>query len=259
MIPFQADVNFNKSRNSIFPNWVKRKIGEPLFTETDWNYPAFPNSKFGIIKTSTGSLARDTTNLFDGGLGSILLTTAAISGDNIECKYDMNSCLKVGDLLAFEQKWNQNFSSPSTKFYAGIEARDNSVVWQSRFMFTINNASWQMETQTSGVYADFDPSVGGKLNSTKPVIDLVAGSNHGYTRIVIDPFNKKYVGFEASGVNSLETRDLRPLNLTLTNTGASSLAKYLFFVYVTASGANAEPAYSTDWCISRIPAGTEPF
>ena len=246
--------------NSQFKEWVVKKIGQPLLQEADWAQAAMPNPKFGLFADGTGGITRETTNFFWGGSGSCKMLTDAVLGHSSEVKASIASLLQPGELLAFEMKWVQQFAFGNTQMHFGIESRDVNSIIHSRFRWTPSIGKWQFE-QPDLTYADFPASVGGPLPITKPTVNTSAGSIVAWCRSVIDPWNKMYVSFEAAGFSTkLEVRDLRPLGLPLIKEGSSGGNPiYLFFVLVSAGGGGAEPGYTTDWCVSKIPAGVSPF
>lgn len=243
---------------ALFPWWVVRKIGQPILLETDWA-TAMPNCKFGMFANSTGTLTQDTANLRVGGAGSCKMLTAATSNDSTELKYSHHYIQPKGWLLAMECKWAMAPVSAGTNFQIGIENRDNANIKHIRFRYTSATSKWMYE-DTGLTYQDFPNSIGGPLNVEKPsVISATSGTKWGWVRCVIDPLNGKYVGLESSGLNGLETRDMRPLNLSVATEGAATAFELLFFTMVVAGSANAETAYNTDWCISMIPPDEDPF
>lgn len=242
----------------LFPWWVIRKIGEPILLEADWNYGAFPNNKYGIFASSTGTLARDTANLFVGGAGSCKMLTAATSNDSTEVKYSHHYLQPKGWLIAMEMKWAEQFSSGGTNFHFGIENRDNANIRHIRFRWTNATGRWMYEDNAL-VYQDFPDSVGGALPIERSIVSGTSGDKYNWARCVIDPLNNKYVGFEAAGRLGLETRDMRQMNLSCTNEGVSTAYEMLFFTLVTAGANSAEAGYTTDWCISAIPPNEDPF
>ncbi len=242
-----------------FPSWAVRKVGQPLLTEADWNYAGLPNAKFGMFATSTGTLARDQANLFYGGAGSCKMLTAAANQDSTEVKNSHDWIVPKGWLIAFEQKWAQAFGFGSTAFDMGIENRTNPDIRHVRFRYTITSGKWQYQ-QPDQTYADFPAAIGGALPVEKPTISAASGTKFGWARAVIDPFNNRYVGFEASGqAGGIETRDMRSLNVPCCTQGASTAWELLFFTLLIAGGAGAEAGYTTDWCVSLIPPGVDPF
>ena len=243
-----------------FKEWVVKKIGVPLLQEADWAQAALPNPKFGAFNDGTGSIARETTNFYWGGSGSCKMLTDAVIGHSSEVKASIGSILQPGELLAFEMKWVQQFGFGNTQIHMGIESRDITNIIHSRFRWTPQIGVWQMENPDT-TYSDFPASVGGPLAITKPTVNTAAGSIVAWCRSVVDPWNKMFVSFEAAGSSTkLEVRDLRPLGLPLVKEGTSGGNPiYLFFVLVQTQTNNAEPAYTTDWCVSKIPAGISPF
>lgn len=244
--------------DTAFPFWVVRKIGSPLLVEADWNYGSFPNAKFGLFAATTGTIARDTTNLLVGGAGSLKLLTAATSNDSTEVKHAHHYINAKKDYLALEMKWASVFQSGGTNMQVGIENRNTSNIRHVRFRYTVTTGKW-MYQDTDLTYKDFPSSVGGALAVEKPIVSATSGTKYGWCRCVIDPENSRYVGFEASGPSRIETRDMRSMALSCPLEGASTANELLFFALVAAGGAFAEPAYVTDWCISRIPNGIDPF
>jgi len=240
-----------------FPFWVVRKIGEPLLLEADWNY-TFPNAKFALFASSSGTLARETSNLLVGGAGSVKMLTAATSNDATELKYSHHYIQPKGWFLALEMKWTQQFASGGTNMQIGIENRDASNIKHVRFRWTPTTSKWMYEDNAL-VYQDFPASIGGPLVTEKPNVSTTSGSKWGWARCVIDPFNNRYVGFEASGLTGIETRDMRTMNLPCSVEGVASAYELLFFTLVQAGAALAEPGYTTDWCISVIPPTVDPF
>lgn len=248
------------SRPASFPSYAIKPIGIPVLTEADWNYGTLPNSKFGGFLSGTSSLARETTNLLWGGAGSCKMLTDATISHTAEVKTAIQSILKQGDLLAFEMKWTQQFAFGNTAIHFGLESRDANNIVHSRFRWTPSFGKWQMENADTS-FGDFPASVGGALPITKPTVDVNVGNIIGWARCVIDPFLKTYVGFEAGGFSTkLETRDMRSLGLPLVIEGSSGgNPLYLPFVLIFSGGNGAEPGYTTDWVISRIPQGINPF
>jgi len=245
-----------------FPWWVVRKIGFPILTETDWAV-AMPNSKFGLFAASTGTLTQDTTSLRVGGAGSCKMLTAATSNDSTELKYSHHYIQPKGWLVAFEMKWAEQFTSGGTNFQIGIENRDNANIRHVRFRWTNTTGRWMYE-DNSLVYQDFPtslpaPSGNGPLPIERSIVSPTSGTKWNWARAVIDPFNNRYVGFEAAGQLGIETRDMRSMNLPCTNEGASTAFEMLFFTMVVAGAAAAEPGYTTDWCVSLIPSWIDPF
>jgi hypothetical protein len=175
-------------------------------------------------------------------------------------------------LLAFEQKWSQSFAQGTTEFQVGLEARTNATIYQARFSWTNSTAKWQYESGT-GVYSDFNTipatqftiamygdAVGGNQPSCtvdNSALNTTAGTPYGWTRIVIEPYSRSYYSFEThykdgNGNGYARVWDMR--GIALPSNGAASRALYLPFTYVIAHSATAEPGFTTDWCMSIIPA-----
>lgn len=246
--------------SSQFPWWVVKKIGEPLLTESDWNYASLPNGKYGAFLDGASTLSRDTTVLLWGGAGSCKMATDAVSSHNSEVKASLQPVCKQGDLLSFEMKWLQSFAIGNTNMQMGLESRDVTNILQGRFRWTSTLGKWQYE-DNSLAYQDFPANIGGALPVTKPTVNSNAGNITGWARCIIDPFNKLYVGFQAGGLNGqIETRDMRSMALPLSANGSSGGNPiYLIFALVFNGANTAETGYTTDWCVSRIPASVNPF
>lgn len=255
-----------------FPGWVIRPVGHPILLENTFA-GTFPNSKYGVFEGSTGTVTADTTDLFWGGAGGAKMLTAATIGDGSEVKCTIEPVCEPGDLLSFEAKWGQSFAQGTTQFQLGLEARTHSTIYQSRFQWTNATGRWQYENGT-GTYGDFNalPSttftqamygdaVGGlQPNATieNPAVNTSAGTPLSWARIVINPFTRQYYSFEApfvdgSGNGYARVWDMR--GISLPSNGAASRALYLPFAYVITQTANAEPGFTTDWCVSVIPNG----
>jgi hypothetical protein len=148
----------------------------------------------------------------------------------------------------------------------GLEARSHANILQARFQYTILTGVWKYE-DAGLTYRDFTFINANFPSATieRAVSNTSAGSNPSWTRIVIDPFNQTIVGFEAPVLQGTKaahyTYDLRPYNIPLASNGSAGTpgALYLPFTYTITQSANAEPAYTTDWCLSRIPTGINPF
>jgi hypothetical protein len=252
-------INATPLSRASFPYWVIRKIGEPLLLETDWNYSSFPNTKYGALLAGTSTISRETSVFYWGGLGSIKMLTDAVTNDYAEVKTAIKAICQKGDLLAFEQKWAQNYALAASSMDTGIESRIVPNILQARFRYILSAGEWTYESATD-TYSSFPASTGGPLITKKPVLSASVGTFPGWTRVVIDPNALTYYGFEADGDSGhIETRDMHSLNIPLTANGAATTSLYLFFMYAITGGNTAEPAYSTDWCISRIPLGVNPF
>jgi len=242
---------------SAFPTWAIRKIGHPILTEADWA-GTFPNSKYGIFASTTGTLAQDTANVRVGGAGSVKMLTAATSNDSTEVKYSHHYVQPKGWLVSMEMKWAEQFTSGGTNFHFGIENRDNANIRHARFRWTNATARWMYEDNAL-VYQDFPAAIGGPLPIERSVVSASTGSKWNWARAVIDPLANKYVGFEAAGQSGIETRDMRSMNLSCSNEGVSTAFEMLFFTLVTAGANAAEAGYTTDWVISIIPPTIDPF
>ena len=252
-----------------WPEWVIRKVGEPLLSESEWNYPNFPNNKFGATLDGTSTLSRDDSNLFYGGPASIKMLTDASTGHNAKMRmmHQHLTNLYPGSkqyYLAFEMKWVQQFGFGNTQLLMGIEVHDANIN-EGAIKYDVTTGKMQYET-SSGVFSDFPADIGGALPITKPTISAVAGDIPAWCRVVVDPFNKVLIGVEASGQNGkIEVRDFRvsvsnPLPALINTGSAGSLTSVIApFVGVKTNTNNAEPAYTTDWCLSKIFPGVDPF
>lgn len=244
-----------------FPWWVLRKIGYPILCEADFA-ETFPNAKFGVYLGSTGAVTTDTGFRW-GGTGSAKMLTAATINDGSEIKCNIEPVCRQGDLLAFECKWGHNFAQSSTRFHIGLESRSKTQIKQARFQWTAASGKWSYESATD-VYTDL-ANVNGSGAPTcsidSPVLSATAGTPFSWVRMVIDPYEQKYVSFEApiydaSGRGYAYVYNMRDLPLPVN--GSATRALYLPFTYVIAGNpAAAEPGYTTDWCLSVIPAETK--
>ncbi len=241
-----------------FPAWVVQKIGIPLLLESNWESARYPNAKYGAYIVGSGTLTRDTDNLFYGGSASIALQTTKAVNDVTEIKTSFYNIFQKGELAAFEFKWVTADNNSSTRFDVGIEPRSYNII-QGRFRYTIESTKWQYESGIDA-FSDFPDSIGGALSIVEPKISLTAGDDVAWARVVVDPVNRRYIGFQSSGNNGLETRDMRPLNLALIDRfNGIGNSKILFFNMVQTHSRSTATMYVTDWCISKIPAGIDPF
>jgi hypothetical protein len=249
-----------------FPSWVIRKIGYPILTEANFG-GTYPNTKFGILESSTGTVTNDTTDLFWGGTGCAKMLTAATNGDGSEIKCTIEPVCQPGDLLAFEQKWAQSFAQGTTEFQVGLEARSKATIFQSRFSWTNSTGVWKYQS-SAGVFSDMSAlaatGAGTQPSAVtdNPAVNTAAGTPVSWTRIVIDPYNRMHHSFEAPLVNAADGAayshvwDMR--GIPLVSNGVASRALYLPFTYVITHTATAEPGFTTDWCVSVIPQGVNP-
>lgn len=238
--------------NPAFAYWVRRPYGIPLLQEADFVSVATAGTpKWGKLITGTGAIAQD-TGVCWGGAGSAKLTTEASVSAGTELKTAIQALFEPGDLLAFECKWTENFAQGATKFQFGLESRDHSNIKQARVQWTPTSAKWQYES-TADVYSDFSPVA----TVEKTLYNAVSGTPLGWARIVIDPHTKMWVSFEcpySDGTNSYIKRwDMSAVPLCINGSSGTPGAILLPFVYVIATTATAEVAYTTDWCLSVIP------
>lgn len=185
---------------SAFPWWAVRKVGYPILEEANFT-GTFPNTKFGVLLGSTGTVTADTTNLLWGGTGSAKLLTAATNGDGTEIKATIAPIAKCGDLLAFELKFATTFAQATTELQIGLESRDNANIYQARFSGTINGGTatltWKYES-AADTYTAFSPAAA----MASPAVNTSTGTPVGWARIVIDPCQRKYVSFEIPNISS---------------------------------------------------------
>ena len=128
-----------------FPAWVIKKIGIPILLESDWTPTVYPNAKYGAYTVGSGTLSRNTTDLFFGGSASIDLHTSSTIGDATEIKTSFYNIFQKGELVAFEFKWIPAISNyASTRFDVGIEPRTSDIV-QGRFRYTEKRRSGSMK------------------------------------------------------------------------------------------------------------------
>ena len=259
------------SSNPPFPLWVIKKIGEPLLVEADWNYPSLPNGKYGAFVDGTGSISKDTTVFYWGGLGSCKMLTDAIANHSAEVKTSiMGLNVLPGELLAFECKFAPTpGNNITTQFQMGIEARSHTAILHSRFRWSKGLGKWQIET-TGGAYQDFSAVSPKFVNAVSevPNVDSSVGNIPHWCRSVIDPINQLFISFETivlvNGFSVYTVYDLRKSNIgvdyPLVSEGVATTSLYLFFcMAMNGTGAQADSIYTTDWCISKIPKGMTPF
>lgn len=255
---------------SEFPSWVLRKVGHPILCEADWN-ETFPNGKWGVLIAGSGSVTRDTASLKWGGAGSCAMATAPANLSGSEIKTTIEACARPGDLLAFEAKWANAFAQGATEFQLGLESRARGAtgVYQARFSWTNATGMWKYEVGPTGTYLDFN-TLSATLSTSvpsciidNPAVNTSSGTPISWARIVIDPWAKTYHSFEAPIIDPTTSGsyayiwDMRGINLA-TN-GSASRALYLPFAYVIAHTNTAETGFTTDWCVSIIPSGSNPW
>jgi hypothetical protein len=242
-----------------FPWWVVRKEGHPILLEAAWTI-ALPNTKFGQLLGGTSSVAIDTTHLFWGGTGSGGMLTDTTPGDGAEIKATIAPVARCGDRVAFEMKWSHLFAQATTKYQFGLESRTNATIYQARFQASCSGGSssctWLFENGAD-TYVDFNTLPGSPPSAVteSPAFNASTGTPVGWARVVIDPCTRTYISFEIPNLTSGGTSTYDMHTVPLTQNGAASRALYLPFTYTITQSANAEPAWTTDWAVSIIPAG----
>jgi hypothetical protein len=239
--------------NPAFKHWVRRPYGIPLLQEDTFaNIVTAGHPKWGTFLTAGGAVAQDTTQYW-GGTGSAKLTTNAATNAGTEIKTSLSALFEQGDLLAFEAKFSHTLASASTKIQLGLESRSHADIKQARVQYTVGTAKWQYES-AANTYSDFTPAAAVEKN----VYDAAAGSALGWMRIVIDPHSKYWHSFEApynDGTDSyLKRWDMSGVPLCINGSSGAGGAILLPFAYIIAGSASAEVMYTTDWCMSVIPA-----
>lgn len=241
-------------RSAAFRPWVIRPFGLPLLQEDTFaGVVTAGTPKWGTLISAGGALAQD-TGWFVGGAGSAKLTTNAAATNGSEIKTTLASLFAPGDLLAFEMKWCQAFAQSSTQLQFGLESRDHTNIKQARAQYTIATGKWQYEDGTL-IYVDF-PSPAATIE--RCTYNATAGTPAGWARIVIDPHAKTWYSFEcpySDGTNAYVRRwDMSGVALATNGASGTQGSLILPFVYVITQSATAEVAYTTDWCLSVIPA-----
>lgn len=237
--------------NPAFKHWVRRPHGIPLLQEDTFaSVVTAGTPKWGALVTSGGAIAQDTTVCW-GGDGSAKLTTNAGVGSGTELKAAIQAVFEPGDLIAFEMKWTENFAQGSTQLQFGLESRSHANIEQARVQWTPTSGKWQYENSSLS-YVDFSPAA----TVEKTLLNAGAGTPLGWARIVIDPYTRYWYTFEcpySDGTHSyLKRWDMTSVPLAVNGSAGTPGAIILPFVYVIAQTATAEPAYTTDWCLSVI-------
>lgn len=244
-----------------FKYWVRRPYGRPLIQEDTFaDVVTAGTAKWGILigGGGTGAAIAQDTGFKWGGSGSAKLTTPNASGNGTELKLVQASMYEPGDLLAFEMKYAFTFGQGTTKLQFGLESRDHTNIKQARVQYTVTSGKWQFESTTADVYVDFSPAA----TIERSTYNGASGSPPGWGRIVIDPHSKYWHSFEcvySDGTNAYIRRwDMRGVPLCVNGSSGTPGSLILPFVYAIAMSANNEVAYTTDWCMSVIPAYMRP-
>lgn len=243
--------------NPAFKHWVRRPYGIPLLQEDTFaGVVTTGTPKWGVYITGSGTgaaIAQDTGQIW-GGAGSAKLTTNNATGAGTEIKTSLSALFEPGDLLAFEAKFSYTLAWADTKIQLGLESRSHADIKQARVQYTIDTAKWQYES-AANTYSNFTPACAIEKN----VYDAASGSALGWMRIVIDPHTKYWHSFEApynDGANAyLKRWDMSAVPLCINGTSSAGGAILLPFAYIIAGAGSNEVMYTTDWCVSVIPAG----
>ena len=229
-----------------YPEWMGKKEGRIIFTESDW--PTTIGFRWGTLVTGAGTVARD-ANHGVGGTGSVRLTTGAITLDVAQLQ--QKSPYYVGDgKIAFEMKFMLDVPAFAASTYDfGIELHIAALgLFRAKLRYSVGSDEWQFETGTD-IFTSFSPTI----VVAEPTSDNAAGGpgdEFGWARVVIDIARREYVSFDAAGKGKIEIRNM--IGTPIPNVTTTTKDVMLFYARGTTPSTAAEDYLTTDWATTVI-------